>query len=722
MATLANPQSNVIRLGRATNIRYDQGVMDLTWLDRLTGTRKNVSLPQPYVGRGWGVQCGIEEGTLCIVALQENKPFVVGTIPNSAFYRTDIFDQPQTALDESKYVTLRKGEIALQSKSNSLVFLDRAGSIEVSTAQGNAIRIDNETNTIGQVSAQRLIQSEAGIVRAGQVLRDTRSPEERINDVVFSGFEDLQSGGIFDRIVGVDPQQELILQDDDPPRGLFNPRSGNIGTLNNRTSYVNPAVTEWDFRLSELSDGNIGLDVVDLTDEQKTQGFLAQNTLVRITLGTVVNEIGKQLRFDYGFGIGGHGHGGVFANEQFFSNGVGYSTDLKFNAFNTVSISQNNPSKYEWTLSRLEEAEFATAFRFVLHTKGANHQGNKESAVSPGSYWSAQIDKEGLTKLNIPAATDGGIVDKETGLPIERFRRGRSLLLNMDGSATIAIGKENTTTLQTDGNGFSIDDGLKGITETPLVNRRNSREDRSLTLDTQGNVEALIGADSKANQSIMLQTDGSISMLVGKENKEPEASFAISTAAHELEDQGFTRQDRSLTASLLGNMELLVGKDTETEHSIFLQTQGRNVFHFGMDENRRKESLNLITLGGNNFDFGSNVNGNSVQMRADGGVRIEIQGVNKNEYSLELTSEGNLKIITAAKIEIEAEETKVTGDLRVKGDIFLGDFEATEWAVKGTSLSQYLATHTHGNGNFGGATTPPLQAPDAALSDKVKLV
>lgn len=719
MAMLSNPQANIIRLGRATNIRYDQGVLDLTWLDRVTGTRKNVPFTQPYLGRGWGIHCGIEEGSICVVGLQENKPFILAFLPHSAFYRSDITEQPQTGLDESRYVIAKRGEIALQSKANSVIFLDQAGSIEASTPQGNTIRIDNETNTIGQVSAQRFVQSEAGELNIGQVLRDIRSPEERINDVIFSGFEDLQSSGVFNRIVGVDPQQDVVLQNTDPPRGLFNPQEGNKGTLNNATALANPALTEWDFRATELSDGNIGLDNAELTTEQKIAGFLSQNTLARITLGTLTNEIGKQLRFDYGFGIGGQGHGNIFAHQQFFDNTSGYSTDRKFNAFNTISVSQNNPSEFEWTLSRLEEASFATAFRFLLHSKGADYRGQREAVNFSGSYWGLQIDKEGFTKLNIPAATDGGIVDEETGLVVERFRRGRSLLANLEGSATIAIGKENTTTLQTDTNGFSIDDGLKGLTESPLVNRRNSREDRSLTLDALGNIEAIIGGDGKANQSIMLQTDGSISMLVGKENKAPEDGFAILTEAYD--DAGQGREGRSFTASLLGNLELLIGRDESAQQSIMIETLGRNVFRFGHDD-RRKESMDLSTSGGNNFSFGANIDGNSVQLRTDGGLRIQIQGVNNNEYSLELTAAGNLKIITEGNIEVEAKETFITGDLKVQGDIWLGDFEATEDAVKGVSLSQYLVTHTHGNGNFGGDTTPPLQAPNSIFSDKVKLV
>ena len=747
MPTLTDPQNNVIRLARATNIRLDQGVLDLMWLDRVSGFRQNVPLPQPYVGRGWGIHCGIEEGSICVVGLQQNKPFILASIPHSSFYRTDILEQPQTALGESRYFIVRMGEIALQSKYNSVVHLDRFGSIEASTPQGNTIRIDNETNTIGQVSAQRVAQCENGITVAGQVLRDIRSPEERINDILFSGFEDLQTGGIFDRIVGVDPQEDVILGEQDPPRGLFDPREGSIGTYNNPSSLKNPALTEWNTRVVEFSDGNIGLDEIILSEEQRRQGFLPQNDLARITIGTVVNDIGKQLRFDYGFGDGGHGHGKIFANYQFFDNSIGYSTDLKFNGFNTISVSQNQPEQFEWTIARLEEANFATALRFLLHTKGANFTGRKENTATRGSYWSVQVDKEGFTKVNIPAATDGDIVDEELDSPVENFRRGRSLLLNLDGSATVAIGKENTTTLQTDDNGLSIDDGLSGITATPLVNRRNSREDRSLTLDLLGNIEALIGGDAKSNQSVLLEADGSISLLVGKEFKDPEDGFAVLTEAYNDQEQG--REDRSLTAEFLGNIELLVGRDEIAYQSIMLQTVGGNHFVFGKDTDdysvfailegamemsigkneTHEQSITIETLGGNDFNFGKNINGNSIQLYTQGGIRIQVAGANEQEYALELDATGKLKLVVSEELEIEAKEAHlitekfaITGDLEVEGDIKLGSPSATQDAIKGASLSQYLMTHTHGNGNFGADTTPPLQAPSAILSNKVKLV
>ncbi len=676
---LAPQEFNKIRLARLTNINHTTNLCEIRYYDRLGSFRSDVQIAQPYVGRGWGILVGAEIGSLVLVGEQKGgSPRILAYLPHPHFYREDVNDFLDVAPEESPYREITEGEVILQSKANSIVALNEAGDIILETPEGNTIELDREADLIFQQSSQREIISDAGVLRAGVIRRDIRSLEERERDKIFGSLTGLSlafgssttSGLDFDTFtetIGVDPQYPQVSGiggagtkiDGNLIPGLFDPFfpdtiSDGRGVGINISDMLNPAITEWNLTINEFGDGNPGIDRPLLDDRARARGHIEPNALAQITLGTVTNEMGRQLRFDYYFGKPDEngknkGHDKIFASE---SNSTGTSWDNHFNR--AASLKGNTAQKdaslkvaasghnvgQEWLVDTLAQAPTATLFKMLLHTKGADNFGRKETEITtafrsgdeelinktlqdsyPGNPWSLLVDKEGFTKLNVPAATDLG--------GLEPFRAGRSLIANFDGDITLAIGKQKATG----------EFGLDKITTDEFTTRNNypnyGRRDRSITLDTAGNIEARIGADLNVNQSLMIQADGSAAFRFGKELGDPAVITDTGNKSITKAAKAATRADRSLTGEFEGNIELKVGKDEATLQSVIISTTGGNAFRYGKD-----------------------IDGKSIEMVTEGGIDIQIQGpMNEKSYAFHLDAKGVLHVKASKDIILETAES-----------------------------------------------------------------
>jgi len=477
-----------IRLGRVTNIDYSTNLCEVKFYDKFGGARQNVHLSQPYVGRGWGILAGVEIGSMVLVGEETGGDIrLLAYLPHTHFFRDDVNKFSDVSPEESPYQKFRSGELVLQSKPNSIIALNDIGDIILSTPDGNSIEIDREADLIFQQSSQHEVVSDAGVFMSGVVRRDIRSLQERDLDVVFGGTTELGLDfNTFTETIGVDPRYPDVsttggksvsssvnntiipgLADPFFPASISEGR----GSGANTSDMLNPALTEWHMEMLEFGDGNPGVDPPIINDQARKQGHLDPNVLADLTCGTVVNEAGRQIRFDYYFGQpndngNGKGHGRAW---ETYTNQYAVSLDHRFDRNNTLKgATASKPSGIaapghnnsgEWTVDTYEQSPTALLFRALFHTKGVDNFGRAETNLSlafrsgdkskidqalqnsfPGSLWEFSVDKEGLTKINIPAAT--ALQDKK-GNPLEPFREGRSLMMNMDGDATVTIGKRN---------------------------------------------------------------------------------------------------------------------------------------------------------------------------------------------------------------------------------------------------------------------------------------
>ena len=643
---------------------------------------KDVPLLQPYSGRGWGIRAGVESDSIAYV--EEDKFGLYKILAYHAegqFFPGESIQLPDAAVYYSvpKFKILKEGELALQSRANSLVFLDQLGNISLSTSLGTSLEVNKEYDSINQISVNSLTRTEAVLIRNGLIKRDLRTAKERDEDLFLGGLLALDSGEQNLDIVGVDVEHAItdaiiVL------KGVFDPDAGKPSILSipgikgvPKTDKIvqnikNPALTEYRIDVNEFSDGISSLNLVE-DNELSKQGRLPLNLASRLALGTIIEASGRMPRFDYVFGSGkAKGHGEIWKvpglNET--NSSVDFKIDLTKNIKDPVSFGD----KEQWSVANISKFNSALAFQLLLNTRGADHKGNIPSSTSVGSIWSFQVDKEGMTKWNIPAST-----------PLsEPHRKGRSLLWNMDGSLTQSIGKEENELLPSiTGKAF----GTIKEDQVAFVNIAKTRRDRSWTADFEGSIEQRIGADY-TGQSSMTQADGSHAFYYGKNRSKEESILnKIKTSGLQSPSKSRNRLGNSISGRTEGSVEFDLGfNDNTNKQSIGLNTDGMISMTIGEDPSH--DSLLLNTAGNIKFKV---VNGGhrfemtSKSASSDFKNGIILQHGGRTASSIQIDSNGvitlrngffNSNIIMSAKGDITIMNPSAKLSLALDGTISLG--------------------------------------------------
>lgn len=450
-----------LRLAEVINIDYGKGTCTLLFRDGGVGFKKQgVKLNSLYAGRGWGIHMGVEEHSLVVVGESVNGEMrILSYINSPAFYNENLDETLLASLnyDEFPYRISRAGEIIFQSKSNSVIALNEVGDIVLETVDGNLIEIDKESDAIVQKSAQRYITSEAGISTIGVIKRDRRTEEERKED------NDLTLG--FASIFGSDYDLNLDIVGENP--GYEDEFGNNFDPVKNK------ALTEWNFKIVEKADSNVVLDelqqqgqTVDsgaiggqssldesITTERDDRGMYP-NDLAYIMVGTLVGDFGEYEIIKAG-------------------------KILRFSEFDYTKIANLQP--LEEIVDSVDIISLATMCRIKFK-----------------SGWELSIDKEGQTKLAIPAASS-----------INEKHQGRSLICKSDGSWDIYVGKQISED-------SSLESNQSITTNTDVA---TSRKDRSLTATLEGNLETKIGKDDEKQQSVIMELAGGAVAKIGKDSK-----------------------------------------------------------------------------------------------------------------------------------------------------------------------------------------------------------
>lgn len=673
----------VLSRARISRINPNLDIVDVILQgDGADDVQTDVPLSQPYAGRGWGIRAGIETDSLIIIDQDSRGSYkILGYLGDSKFFKdgAENLTLPRIYQLQTKYKVLKEGEIVLQSKENSQVFLDYKGGIKLSTSDGNSLAINKATDSVYLTSQNVKIQTEASLLRNGLVKRDLRTEEEKIEDLVLDSLVLLENDND-ERLdlVGADPSHKLK-DDFITLQGVFDPTDSEPLILKipglkdiKKASLIvdnvkNPALAEYRLEVNEFSDGVSSLNLVSDEDLQK-EGRLPLNLAARQTFGTLVNENGTLARFDYIFGSGeGKAHKEIWKLPSI--NETHRSVDFRVDLKKSIQDSSRLGSSEEWRIQSLDQFNAAIGYQLLLNTRGADHQGKIPSSTSIGSLWSFQVDKEGLTKWNIPASTSLK----------EPFRNGRSLLWNLDGSLTQSIGKENNQELPNI-TGKSWDQVPESVVK--FVNVLPGRESRSLTLDLEGSEERRLGMDS-AGQSSMLQADGALAFYYGK----------------------FLAGEPSITKSPSSKLESPSKSGTREGVSIAGRTAGSVELDLGVDDTTNLQSLSLVTAGVSNLSLGKDEVKDSLNLDAAGNVRIKVAGghklelltasnqsfsdgiilthgtgsliqIDKNGVITIRNSEANSNIIMSAEGDITAINTSGKISLAMDGTIGLGSAQA----------------------------------------------
>jgi hypothetical protein len=487
----------------------------------------------------------------------------------------------------------------------------------------------------------------------------------------------------------------------------------------------NPALAEYRIDVSEFSDGVSSLNILEESDNLK-QGRLPLNLAARFALGTVVDENGRMPRFDYVFGTGeGKGHKEIWKLTGV--NETNASVDFKINPSESVKTPAVLGNKTQWISSGIDRFNTSLALQLLLNTRGADHKGNIPSGTSIGSIWGLQVDKEGLTKWNIPASTPLG----------EHFRKGRSLLWNLDGSITQSVGKEDNTDLP------SI--AGKGNDKAKFVNVVDTRRERSWTADFEGTVEWRMGADF-AGQSWMVHADGGHSFYYGKyKHTEPSIVSQIATAGLPSPSKSKRRIGTSISGRTEGSVEFDIGaNEANNKQSIALNADGMMAITIGAD--KVKDSLILDTAGnikfkvsdgGHKFEMLSSTSPDSFKnaiMLQHGGTTGSVIQIDANGVIMLRNAAFNTNIMISAQGAVNIINPAGKISLGIDGNISLGgalagiDISPTTGIIlrtSGGSISLNTIGKVEVAANTGFTVTGPfshlnttgvLLSPSAALS------
>lgn len=664
-----------IRKAKVSFVNHLTGIGTLTPMGVRSATIPNINMTQPYVGRGWGIRVGVEpDSTVLLQDDDSGESYVLGYIPDKKFFKTVALEEDAAARNAPKFKELQDGEIAIQSIANSILFLNQLGNISLETAEGAGLFINRSTDTINQLSVSNIQMSEGAIVTSGPVRRDTRTAKEQEEDIFLSsavGFD-------FDRqeltdIIGVNPTHSLST-DVDSIKATFDPETGEtplskIPVLKDLpfvqkivSKIKNPALTEYTIDVNEFSDGVASLNIGTLSPDQKKAGFLPPNFASRLALGTVVDEVGRISRFDYSFSSP-KGHGDIWKNNE---NSKQESVDYKIDPKKSVRTVESLGDSSHWVVNDVSRFNTAIAFQLILNTRGADHKG-KVAGAQPGSIWSFQVDKEGMTKWNVPAATNLG--------GLEQARKGRSLLWNLDGSITQSVGMEDSQDLEK-----ITGKGKK----SGFVNTLTPRRNRSWTADFEGNIEWRLGKDT-IGQSMMIEADGGLAFYYGKYSaNEPSVAAESGTSGLDSPSISGKRVGTSISGVTEGSVEFNIGVNSaQTAQSVALVTSG--VMQIALGQDKTNTSLKVDAAGSVAFKVLNG--GHKIELlsnQAKGAFKdgIRIQHGGPNQSVIQIDSKGvitlrnslaNSNIIMSANGDINL--INITGtkiSLAADGTVSLG--------------------------------------------------
>lgn len=618
-----------IRRAKIKNINKSDNTATIEYTAGYDIVVKNVKLPMPYAGQGYGIHVGYDVDDIVLVGEDLNKEvYILCTLQDDRLlpiltYK-DVEQLDVIYNNKPRYYPIDTGEILLQCKELSNILLDKYGSITLQTPSSSLISIDNINELILISSLNQIINSESGVINFGLIRRDIRTKQEKLEDFVTDNIISNNPESFLKKyIIGVDPKYFngehyglFDLDSDIPPfiknkvNGLYNiPNSDKI--IDN---IKNPALNELSILINEFSDG-VNLINKEFDYTNKRRGYLDPNLMAKFILGTVVDEKGRIPRFDYVFGDFeqnkkrkgiGKGHGRIWIlpgiNEN--NNSVDFKYDKDRNV-NSKDIELNDT--HRWEVTDISKFNASIGLELVLNTRGADNNGVVVDDKNIGSKYYIGIDKEGLTKINIPAATSLN----------EKYRSGRSLLFNSDGSITLSIGKEYGR----DFNEKSVVVGYydKNYSEfynknakyasrqennnknDIFLNYNRDRENHSITADLEGAVELRVGKKS-TGESIMLECDGGFSFYLGKLNNEGNSVAIPDDILLSKPNKNSKRKGYSLQGRLDGALELDIGK-SDGDQSISLNAS--SVAKLSINQDNIGNSLNIDASGSVSIDVKS---------------------------------------------------------------------------------------------------------------------
>lgn len=586
---------NYLRLVAVISVDYSNNQMETIWID--TGERgPTMSIPHPFAGLGEGVFVGIRPGTLVVVDRASYERYIpLATVPMSAYSSVDIGSLDDISIDAIPFPSIDAGEIYIQSSATSGIHLDNFGNIQMFNPFGEGQFLggsgDHSTRVgINSLPPTQYIVSNAGLIVNGLVKRDVNLESQQEWELVSDPMTD-PSYEQFLEEVGKDPSKSVELMSSDQQSSAKEVNIKNFrnpGFVENRQIVLEYgrdwAVLDRANELKRLKEGI--LSTKDPTNRSERRNNVLglslnnPNELIEIIYGTLIDFFGNPLDLNK-----------AKIPKISYKSEEEYYDRLEDNARKTVAFLKeiNTRKGYSYRSDGLVPKDL----------KGAPDVSTTENNSRDRSKWSIIVDKEGVTKLNIPASSETGNVP---------------VLARAENSSSVAI--------DSDGN------PKKTKSDDPLAVYRNEKKIQDIHLDQVG-PGGIIVSGQKYNNRLAKENAGWVDKTL---KKQPDVIQA-GTAFHDI---------TKTAASLLEKDANRIGADVSAESPPSVTPDGPAVNSTIDNIKPSKTPIASIRDESGRIKNCPNAGGRSVQANLDGSLELSIGANTVDRVSWILDTAGGI--------------------------------------------------------------------------------
>lgn len=436
--------SPVARRAVVTKVNYDDGVIHTKWLDE-EGSGPIVPIPHPSPNKGGsGVYIGIKVGSQILLSMGAYKSYYpVAILPTMSYYSSDITSIQEVDFDDVGFPSIRTGEVILQGPTGSQIRLNNNSvldEVSITNEFDEGIKIgggrDSFRCSIQTSSPINYVIAPYGIEASGIVRRDVKveNAEESFVDFL-TGLESEQTL----EEIGWDPSKQVSYLSGGMGESTKGQTGGKI--------YRNPAFVEKRNIIYEFGrDWNVGT-------------FGEEKSYLESSVPPIPDSEERSERRSNVFGLSLHNPNELMENISGTAIDIfGNMIDINRRKLETpVGDNINN-----LIANTFEQSRHTIAYHMEINArKGIRFDSSKQLTNKPTQFidisesinsvannardrsrWFIDVDKEGLTKINIPATSETG------NIPVlARYENSSTLDIGLDGNPSI--------------NGRSLDDSRK---------------------------------------------------------------------------------------------------------------------------------------------------------------------------------------------------------------------------------------------------------------------
>jgi hypothetical protein len=411
------------RLAVVTSVDHANGVAQTRWMDD-DETGPSIPVPHPFSGRGEGIYVGLRQGSLvALVRASYGRYIPVAVVPMRGLFASDLSDIPEMAFDDIGVPLVDDGEVVVQGPTGAVFRLNADGSVALRNGLGEGWMVGGDQDeahrcAIERPTAVKYTVSQAGLDACGLVRRDVRPNEDSLDASIFDPMFDLEAEQLLEE-VGRDPTKDVT-------HGTRKASGGSNTAA--APAFRNPPFVERRNTLYEFGTGwNVGTpqDERDLLDKgelptripsyrrERRSNILSlslsfPNELMESVDGTLVDVFGNLL--DINRSIIPPPSGGDSAS---------LLESLQENARHTVALHREINTRKGWAYTGYSIPDLVTP-----------DVGDSSNNSRDRSRWFIDVDKEGLTKINIPASSETGnvpcLVRYETSSVVDVDNNGKA--------------------------------------------------------------------------------------------------------------------------------------------------------------------------------------------------------------------------------------------------------------------------------------------------------